>query len=42
MVDPVLAGLLVALVLFFFFLYLFVRRTIVGFREGYEDSKGRR
>lgn len=37
--DPVLLGVLVALILFFFFLYLMVRRTILGFREGLEDAE---
>lgn len=37
--DPIFIGLAAALVIFFFFLYLFVRRTIVGFREGYEQGK---
>lgn len=37
--DPVLLGVLAALILFFFFLYLMVRRTILGFREGLEDAE---
>lgn len=40
-VDPVFIGLVVAVVLFFFGLYLFVRRTLVGFREGYERGRKR-
>ena len=38
--DPVFVGLLVAMLLFVFFAYLFVRRTLVGLREGYD--RGRR
>lgn len=37
--DPVFIGIIVLLVLFFFFLLLMVRRTILGFREGYERGK---
>lgn len=40
-VDPVFLGLVVAIVVFFFLLYLFVRRTIVGFREGYQQGQRR-
>lgn len=40
-VDPVFLGLIAALVLFFFLLYLLVRRTIVGFREGYQRGQNR-
>lgn len=38
--DPVFVGLLIALLVFVFFMYLLVRRTLMGLREGYE--KGRR
>ncbi|MFB6300173.1 MAG: hypothetical protein ABEH65_07935 [Halobacteriales archaeon] len=37
--DPVLLGLLAALVVFFFFIYLFIRRIVTGFREGYEGRR---
>ncbi|MDY6818944.1 MAG: hypothetical protein SVG88_09820 [Halobacteriales archaeon] len=39
--DPVLLGLLAALVVFFFFIYLFIRRIVAGFREGYEGGRSR-
>lgn len=38
--DPVFLGLVAVLVVFFFFLYLFVRRTVLGFREGFERGRG--
>lgn len=37
--DPVFLALLAALVVFFFFIYLFLRRISTGFREGYERGK---
>jgi len=37
--DPVFLALLAALVIFFFFIYLFLRRITTGFREGYEKGK---
>ncbi len=40
-IDPIMIGLLVALVIFFFFLYLMVRRTVVGFREGFGEGYDR-
>ena len=36
--DPVFAGLLVVLLLFVFFAFLFVRRTLTSMREGYDDA----
>jgi hypothetical protein len=36
--EPVFVGLVVALLLFVFFMYLFLRRTILGMREGYDDA----
>lgn len=33
--DPVFLLLLGALMLFVFFVFLMIRRTIVGYREGY-------
>jgi hypothetical protein len=30
------------MVVFFFLMYLFIRRTIVGFREGFERGRGPR
>lgn len=38
--DPILLGILVAVLLFFFFVYLMIRRTVMGFQEGM--NKGRR
>lgn len=38
--NPFLVGFLAALLLFVFFIYLFLRRTVTGFKEGIE--KGRR
>lgn len=38
--DPIFLGIIAAVVLFFFFLYLMVRRTMVGFREGIERGRG--
>lgn len=37
--DPVFIGLMAALILFFLFIYLMLRRTIVSFKEGL--SRGR-
>jgi flagellar biogenesis protein FliO len=39
--DPVVLGLIVVLVLFVFFGYLLMRRTVMGLREGYEDGQRR-
>ncbi len=36
--DPIFAGLIVVMLLFVFFAYLFVRRTVTGLREGYDDA----
>lgn len=36
--DPFILVVLGAVLLFFFFLYLFVRRTLTGFREGIEKG----
>lgn len=38
--DPIFVGLLIVLLLFVFFMYLLVRRTLLGLQEGFE--KGRR
>jgi hypothetical protein len=37
--DPVFVGLVVALLAFVFFVYLFVRRTVTGFREGIDEGQ---
>ncbi|MFB6304600.1 MAG: hypothetical protein ABEH47_05495 [Haloferacaceae archaeon] len=36
--DPVFIGLLGAMVLFVLLVYLFLRRTMLGLREGYEEA----
>ena len=36
--DPIFAGLVVVMLLFVFFAYLFVRRTVTGLRDGYDDA----
>lgn len=38
-IDPVLVGILAVLVAFFFFIYLFLRRIVTGFREGVERGR---
>ena len=37
--DPLVLGFLVLLLGFVFFMYLFVRRTLTGFREGMDNSR---
>ena len=37
--DPVFLGIIAAVGLFFFFIYLMIRRTLVSFREGVERGK---
>ncbi|XVH33045.1 hypothetical protein ACNS7O_07390 [Haloferacaceae archaeon DSL9] len=39
--DPVFVGLVVVLLLFVFFGYLLMRRTVLGLREGYEEGQRR-
>ena len=39
MVDAVIAAIVVGLVLFFFFIFLMLRRTVSGFREGVESRQ---
>ena len=39
--DPVVLGLIITLLLFVFFGYLLMRRTVMGLREGYEDGQRR-
>lgn len=36
--DPVLVGLVVVMLVFVFFGYLFLRRTVMSVREGFEDG----
>ena len=37
--DPVTAAVLGGLVLFLFFVFLFVRRILTGFSEGYRERR---
>ncbi|WP_458188902.1 DUF7859 family protein [Haladaptatus sp. NG-WS-4] len=37
--DPVFIGVLVALLAFVFFVYLFIRRTLTGFKEGVQKGQ---
>lgn len=37
--DPVVVGFAVVLLAFVFFAYLLVRRTLVAFREGFEENR---
>ncbi|MFC6826865.1 hypothetical protein [Halopelagius fulvigenes] len=36
--NPVLVGLVVVLLAFVFFMYLFVRRTLTGLRDGFDEG----
>jgi len=37
-VDPVLVGMTVAILLFVFFVYLMIRRTVTAFTEGMREG----
>lgn len=39
MVDAVIVGIVAGLVLFFFFIFLMLRRTVAGFKEGMEGGR---
>lgn len=39
--DPVWLGMMGVLLLFVFFGYLLLRRTVLGLREGYQDGRQR-
>lgn len=39
MVDWLTYGLLAVVLAFFFFMYLLVRRTLLGFKEGYQQAE---
>lgn len=39
MADPIVIGILVALLLFIFFMYLMLRRTVSGFKEGVNQGR---
>jgi preprotein translocase subunit YajC len=40
MVDPVLVGIVLLMVLFVFFIYLMIRRTVTEFKEGARREGG--
>ncbi|GGL46777.1 DUF7859 family protein [Halocalculus aciditolerans] len=37
--DPVAIALIVVFLAFVFFCYLMIRRTLLSFREGFEDTQ---
>ncbi|WP_169317788.1 DUF7859 family protein [Haloferax mucosum] len=39
--DPIFTGLLIVMLLFVFFAYLLVRRTLLGLSEGYDEVRRR-
>lgn len=39
MTDWIIYGVLLGLVVFFFFLYLMARRTVLGFKEGMDSGR---
>ena len=39
--DPIFIGLAVLIVGFIFFVYLMLRRTLLGLREGYDQGRER-
>ena len=39
--EPLFTVVLVGMLGFVFFMYLLVRRTLLGLREGYDSGKGR-
>ncbi|ESS04494.1 MAG: hypothetical protein A07HR67_00665 [uncultured archaeon A07HR67] len=42
MVDIVMYGILAGILVFVFFAYLMLRRTVTGFKQGVEDGQNRR
>jgi len=40
--DMVMYGILAIILLFVFFAYLMLRRTVTGFKEGVEEGQNRR
>jgi hypothetical protein len=36
--DPLFVGLVVVILAFVFFMYLFVRRTVTGLRDGFDEG----
>ena len=41
MADLIVYGVLAVILLFVFFAYLMIRRTVTGFKEGMENGGGR-
>ena len=39
MADPIMLGILALILLFIFFMYLMLRRTVTGFKEGLDGSR---
>lgn len=37
--DPIFVMLLIAILVFAFFMYLLVRQTLMGMREGYQQGR---
>lgn len=42
MADPIVIGILVALLVFIFFMYLMLRRTVTGFKEGVNQGQNKK
>jgi ABC-type uncharacterized transport system permease subunit len=42
MADPIMLAILVIILLFVFFVYLMLRRTVTGFKRGVEEGQDRR
>lgn len=42
MADLIVLGILAVLLLFVFFVYLMLRRTVTGFKEGVDRGRGGR
>lgn len=40
--DPIFVGLAILLVLFIFFMYLMIRRTMLGLQEGFDEGRDER
>lgn len=38
-VDLFVYGVIIAVMLVIFFIYLMLRRSLLGFKEGYQDSR---
>ena len=40
--EPIVLAFLAGLVVLIFFIYLMIRRTVMGFREGFNQGQGRK